>query len=63
MRIDMRLNLQSPNWATPLSEIYPAALDMARWADEQGFDAIRIGEHHGTADNWCPSIMVLGSSA
>lgn len=62
MRVDMRLNLQSPNWAKPLTELYPVALDMARWADEKGLDAIRIGEHHGTADNWCPSITVLGSA-
>ncbi len=58
----MRLNLQSPNWAMPLPELYRVALDMARWADDQGFDAIRIGEHHGTEDNWCPSIIALGSA-
>jgi alkanesulfonate monooxygenase SsuD/methylene tetrahydromethanopterin reductase-like flavin-dependent oxidoreductase (luciferase family) len=58
----MRLNLQAPNWAKPLSELYPVALDMARWADVNNLDAIRIGEHHGTEDNWCPSIMVLGSA-
>ncbi len=62
MRVDMRLNLQSPNWGKPLSEVYSAGLGMASWADEHGLDAIRIGEHHGTEDNWCPSIMVLGSA-
>jgi alkanesulfonate monooxygenase SsuD/methylene tetrahydromethanopterin reductase-like flavin-dependent oxidoreductase (luciferase family) len=62
MRVDMRLNMQSPPWATPLPEVYAAGLDMARWADEQGFDAIRIGEHHGTEDNWCPSITALGAA-
>jgi alkanesulfonate monooxygenase SsuD/methylene tetrahydromethanopterin reductase-like flavin-dependent oxidoreductase (luciferase family) len=62
MRVDMRLNMQSPPWATPLPEVYAAGLDMARWADEQGLDAIRIGEHHGTDDNWCPSIMALGAA-
>jgi alkanesulfonate monooxygenase SsuD/methylene tetrahydromethanopterin reductase-like flavin-dependent oxidoreductase (luciferase family) len=35
---------------------------MARWADEQGLGAIRIGEHHGTDDNWCPSIAALGAA-
>lgn len=62
MRVDMRLNMQSPPWATPLPEVYRAGLDMARWADEQGLDAIRIGEHHGTDDNWCPSITALGAA-
>jgi alkanesulfonate monooxygenase SsuD/methylene tetrahydromethanopterin reductase-like flavin-dependent oxidoreductase (luciferase family) len=62
MRVDMRLNLQSPPWATPLPKVYSAGLAMARWADEQGLDAIRIGEHHGTEDNWCPSITALGAA-
>lgn len=62
MRVDMRLNLQSPPWATPLPELYREGLAMARWADEQGLDAIRIGEHHGTEDNWCPSITALGAA-
>jgi alkanesulfonate monooxygenase SsuD/methylene tetrahydromethanopterin reductase-like flavin-dependent oxidoreductase (luciferase family) len=62
MRIDMRLNMQSPPWATPLPTVYREGLAMARWADEQGLDAIRIGEHHGTEDNWCPSIMALGAA-
>lgn len=62
MRVDMRLNMQSPPWATPLPAVYREGLAMARWADEQGLDAIRIGEHHGTEDNWCPSIMALGAA-
>lgn len=62
MRVDMRLNLQSPPWATPLPRMYREGLAMARWADEQGLDAIRIGEHHGTEDNWCPSITALGAA-
>jgi alkanesulfonate monooxygenase SsuD/methylene tetrahydromethanopterin reductase-like flavin-dependent oxidoreductase (luciferase family) len=62
MRVDMRLNMQSPPWATPLPVVYREGLAMARWADEQGLDAIRIGEHHGTDDNWCPSITALGAA-
>ncbi len=62
MRVDMRLNMQSPPWATPLPVVYREGLAMARWADEQGLDAIRIGEHHGTEDNWCPSITALGAA-
>jgi alkanesulfonate monooxygenase SsuD/methylene tetrahydromethanopterin reductase-like flavin-dependent oxidoreductase (luciferase family) len=62
MRVDLRLNMQSPPWATPLPVVYREGLAMARWADEQGLDAIRIGEHHGTEDNWCPSITALGAA-
>lgn len=62
MRVDMRLNLQSPDWAGPLRDLYPIGLEMARWVDAAGFDAIRIGEHHGTQDNWCPSITVLAAA-
>lgn len=62
MRVDMRLNMQSPSWATPLPVVYREGLAMATWADEHGLDAIRIGEHHGTEDNWCPSITALGAA-
>jgi alkanesulfonate monooxygenase SsuD/methylene tetrahydromethanopterin reductase-like flavin-dependent oxidoreductase (luciferase family) len=62
MRVDMRLNMQSPPWATALPDVYREGLAMARWADEKGLDAIRIGEHHGTEDNWCPSITALGAA-
>lgn len=61
-KVHMRLNLQTPSWSTPPSELYPVSLEMARWADDQGLDAIRIGEHHATEDNWCPSTIALGSA-
>ncbi len=61
-RVHVRLNLQTPEWATPPSRLYPAALEVARWADEHGVEAIRIGEHHATDDSWCPSPVALGSA-
>lgn len=61
-RVHVRLNLQTPGWATPPARLYPAALDVARWADEHGVEAIRIGEHHATDDGWCPSPIALASA-
>ena len=62
MRVDMRLNMQSPPWATRFRRYTGRGFPMAKWADEQGLNAIRIGEHHGTEDNWCPSITALGAA-
>jgi alkanesulfonate monooxygenase SsuD/methylene tetrahydromethanopterin reductase-like flavin-dependent oxidoreductase (luciferase family) len=56
VRFDMRAPGFSP--AKP-EELYPAALDMARWADEQGFDSIVCSEHHATDDGFLPSPVVL----
>lgn len=62
VEVHLRLNLQTPAWATPPAELYPVALEMARWADQHGLDAVRIGEHHTTDDGWCPSPVALGSA-
>jgi alkanesulfonate monooxygenase SsuD/methylene tetrahydromethanopterin reductase-like flavin-dependent oxidoreductase (luciferase family) len=30
-------------------------LDMSAWADAHGVDVIRVSEHHGSEDGYCPS--------
>ncbi len=62
VRAHIRLNLQTPEWAVPPAALYPVALEMAQWADDNGFDAVRIGEHHATEDNWCPATVALASA-
>jgi len=56
LRLDMRL---PPGSATPREDLYAAALDMAAWADEQGFDSIILSEHHATDDGYLPSPLAL----
>ncbi len=52
LRLDMRAPSFSPASAR---DLYAAALEMATWADENGFDLISLSEHHATDDGFLPS--------
>jgi len=56
MRFDMRCPPISP--AKP-EELYRAALEMAAWADENGFGSVVVSEHHGVDDGYLSSPLVL----
>ncbi len=60
MRFDMRAPGCSP---AELAARYRAAVDMSRWADEQGgCIAIAVSEHHGVDDGYLGSPLVLASA-
>lgn len=52
----LRLDMRAPEWspATP-PELYAAALDMAEYCDEHGFDSVNLSEHHATDDGYLPA--------
>jgi alkanesulfonate monooxygenase SsuD/methylene tetrahydromethanopterin reductase-like flavin-dependent oxidoreductase (luciferase family) len=56
LRFDMRAPAFSP---AGTSELYGAALDMATWAEEHGFAALTLSEHHGVDDGYLPSPLPL----
>ena len=58
LRLDMRAPAFSP---AKREDLYAAALDMATWADDQGFDAVVLSEHHGTEDGYLPSPLTLAA--
>ena len=41
------------------SEMYRAFLDMATYADQNGFTAITLEEHHGAENGWSPSPLLM----
>jgi alkanesulfonate monooxygenase SsuD/methylene tetrahydromethanopterin reductase-like flavin-dependent oxidoreductase (luciferase family) len=41
-----------------LAERYQASIDMAEYADQQGFDVVTLEEHHGADDGWSPSPLI-----
>ena len=41
---------------------YRAALDMARYAEESGHDAVNLSEHHGSGDGYLPSPLIAASA-
>ena len=58
LRFDMRA---SPQGASH-QRLYAAALDMAVYAEANGFHSITFSEHHGVADGYLPSPMVLAAA-
>ncbi|MCX7620740.1 MAG: LLM class flavin-dependent oxidoreductase [Acidimicrobiales bacterium] len=59
IRFDMRAPCREPADAR---ELYAAALDMAAFADECGFDMLVLSEHHGAEDGYLPSPLVMAAA-
>jgi alkanesulfonate monooxygenase SsuD/methylene tetrahydromethanopterin reductase-like flavin-dependent oxidoreductase (luciferase family) len=59
----IRFDLRQPGRApAEVSQAYGAALDMAEWADQRGFDMLVLSEHHGADDGYMPSPLVVGGA-
>jgi len=58
----MRFDMRNPQPGVPKAELYQAAIDMAVWADQKGFDTIQFSEHHGSDDGYIPSPIVLAAA-
>ncbi|HWD03506.1 MAG TPA: LLM class flavin-dependent oxidoreductase [Amycolatopsis sp.] len=61
LRYDMRAPDLGPGSAAPAA-LYEAAVEQVVWADEKGFDAVYLAEHHGAEDNYCPAPMILAAA-
>jgi alkanesulfonate monooxygenase SsuD/methylene tetrahydromethanopterin reductase-like flavin-dependent oxidoreductase (luciferase family) len=56
----LRLNMTLPGIdPSQLSMMYAAALDMAEFAEANGFAAVTTDEHHGANDGWMPATLVF----
>jgi alkanesulfonate monooxygenase SsuD/methylene tetrahydromethanopterin reductase-like flavin-dependent oxidoreductase (luciferase family) len=58
----MSFDMRAPAFGVPSGELYPAALEQAQWADEHGFDAILVNEHHGSPDGYLPAPLVFAAA-
>lgn len=59
----LRFDLRAPRrFPTRHPELYEAALELAAFADEKGFDGISLSEHHGVDDGFLPSPLILASA-
>lgn len=65
VRFGLVYDFRNPEqWGRPPQELFAALLDQIAYADQLGFDAIWITEHHFVADGYCPSpITVLAAIA
>lgn len=59
IRFDQRAPAFSPAGAR---DLYAAALDMAAFADERGFQIATLSEHHGAEDGYLPSPLVMAGA-
>jgi alkanesulfonate monooxygenase SsuD/methylene tetrahydromethanopterin reductase-like flavin-dependent oxidoreductase (luciferase family) len=57
----MRFDLRNPS-GEGTTERVQAALDMAQWADEQGFSVVVLSEHHASPDGYNPSALMLAAA-
>jgi alkanesulfonate monooxygenase SsuD/methylene tetrahydromethanopterin reductase-like flavin-dependent oxidoreductase (luciferase family) len=60
MRQDFRAPAFGPASA---SEIYTAALEQFRWAEDHGFNFLVLSEHHGIDDGWMPAPFTIAAVA
>ena len=54
MELVMIFDMRAPAFGAPIGALYAAALDMAAWADDVGFDVLGFGEHHCAEDGYTP---------
>ena len=45
-----------------MTERYRAGIDMAEWADRNGFVTIVLSEHHGSDDGYLPSALTMAAA-
>ena len=56
----IRFNFVSPDPtdAQAMSDRYRAGLEIARYADSHGFNAVSLEEHHSSPMAWCPTPLL-----
>ncbi len=62
MEFVVSFDMRSPSFGAPREALYRAALDMAEWADDLGFNVISLGEHHAAEDGYLPSPLPMISA-
>jgi alkanesulfonate monooxygenase SsuD/methylene tetrahydromethanopterin reductase-like flavin-dependent oxidoreductase (luciferase family) len=59
IQISCSFDMRAPSWGTPPEVLYPAAIEMAAFADTIGVDRIGLMEHHGSEDGYLPRPFTL----
>jgi alkanesulfonate monooxygenase SsuD/methylene tetrahydromethanopterin reductase-like flavin-dependent oxidoreductase (luciferase family) len=59
LRYDLRC---APFDATTPADLMATALDQCAWADQLGFAAVTLSEHHGSPDGYLPSPLVFAAA-
>lgn len=59
MEFVISFDMRAPEFGASKRALYDAALDMCEWADELGFNAVSLGEHHASDDGYLPSPLPM----
>ncbi|HMG40830.1 MAG TPA: LLM class flavin-dependent oxidoreductase [Acidimicrobiales bacterium] len=57
----LRFDLRTPDHSRAAAS-YAAALDMAAWGERNGCVAVTVSEHHGSADGYLPSPLLVAAA-
>jgi alkanesulfonate monooxygenase SsuD/methylene tetrahydromethanopterin reductase-like flavin-dependent oxidoreductase (luciferase family) len=62
MEFVIGFDMRAPGFGAPRQRLYDAALDMCEWADDLGFHAVGLGEHHASSDGCLPSPIPMAAA-
>lgn len=58
----IRFDMRAPAEGAPTSDLYPAALDMCSWGEQNGCLVAVVSEHHASPDGYLPSPLILATA-
>jgi len=62
VQLNLRYDMNTPDFGASHPAMYRAAIDQAAWADGLGFTQVFLAEHHGAEGGYCPSPMVMAGA-
>ena len=62
MQLNLRYDMNRPEFGAAHPALYRTAIDQAVWADKLGFTQVFLAEHHGAEGGYCPSSMIQAAS-
>lgn len=62
VRLALRFDMRAPGFGAPRDRLYREMLNICSWADEQGFDVVRLSEHHASEDGYLPAPLILAAA-
>lgn len=60
--LSLAYDMRAPEWGTPPSRLYHAAVEQAAWGDRHGISGVVLMEHHASTDGYLPSPIVMGAA-
>jgi len=58
----LSFDMRAPDFGSPASELYDAALDMCAFGDEVGIDGVIFPEHHASEDGYNPVPALIATA-